>query len=308
LVSIRYTIKIINTLVKQFGLIKTVRIVTFHIYRIIRLYNLDLTKNRIVEVNGYKLWTIPEDRGISAELLMFKTHEPITTRILSKELSEGMVCLDIGSNIGYYAFLESKKVGKTGKVIAVEPSPLNFNILKKNLSLQKLSNIQIYNFACGNTNGEVNFLLSNKSNWCKVISESDKTKLSQSAGQVIKVPIKKIESFLEEKPIEKLDYVRMDVEGYELDTYLGMQKIVKRFKPALLIEFHYFFNKDKAITLLQELKTDGYSSRYFIPRSLDMPIIGKMEYCQEINMNELLEKAKNGQMTDVFHVFLSNKT
>ena len=92
-------------------------------------------QSSVVQVNGYKLSVIPNDTGISSELLMFKTHEPLTTKLISKKLTSGMICLDIGSNIGYYALLEHKLVGKEGKVIAIEPSPLNFQYLQKNIKL-----------------------------------------------------------------------------------------------------------------------------------------------------------------------------
>jgi hypothetical protein len=58
---------------------------------------------------------IPNDKGISSELLLFRTHEPLSTKIL-KKLLEHMTCIDIGSNIGYYALLERKIVGEKGKV------------------------------------------------------------------------------------------------------------------------------------------------------------------------------------------------
>ena len=53
-----------------------------------------------------------------------------------------MVCLDIGANIGYYVTLESKMIGDQGKIIAIEPSPLNFDYLKRNMMLQTTKNIE----------------------------------------------------------------------------------------------------------------------------------------------------------------------
>ena len=116
---------------------------------------------------------IPTDKGISAELAMFSSHEPLTTKVIRSQLKRGMVCLDIGSNIGYYAVLESRVVGKEGKVICIEPSPLNFQYLKKNLETQGKSNIGMYNIAVGDIDSHVNFLTDSQSNLCRVVNEDE---------------------------------------------------------------------------------------------------------------------------------------
>ena len=83
-------------------------------------------QKNLLQINGSQLEVIPGDKGTSLELLLFNTHEPISTKIVSKLLQPGMVCLDIGANIGYYVSLENSIVGKSGKIIAIEPSPENF--------------------------------------------------------------------------------------------------------------------------------------------------------------------------------------
>lgn len=84
-----------------------------------------------------------------------------------------MVCLDIGANIGYYTLLESKIVGKNGRVIAIEPSPVNFPQLQKNIKIQDASNIEAHQLAGGNINGKINFLLDKHSNLSRIVSEDE---------------------------------------------------------------------------------------------------------------------------------------
>ena len=124
---------------KQHGLIKTLKGIFLYHYRILKLLSIDVTKEHVVKVNGCTLALIPNDKGISEELLLFNSHEPLNTEALAHELTEGMTCLDIGGNIGYYATLESRLVGKTGHVIAIEPSPVNLRYLKRNLDSQNMS-------------------------------------------------------------------------------------------------------------------------------------------------------------------------
>ena len=116
----------IKYLLKFGGPKKIFSALIFYLYDSIKKRNLDLTQGKIIKVNNYKIKTIPNDKGISSELLIYGNHEPLTTQIILEELSEGMNCIDIGSNIGYYALLESMKIGKSGMVWAIEPSPKNF--------------------------------------------------------------------------------------------------------------------------------------------------------------------------------------
>ena len=134
--TLSHAIKNISQYRRRYGLSKALKTSIHYGY-------VTLNKNRLkkvselIEVNGSKLQVIPNDPfGTSAELLMFRTHEPISTKLVSKLLKKGMTCLDIGSNIGYYVLLENKIIGKEGKVIAIEPSPYNFQCLKKNLEFQ----------------------------------------------------------------------------------------------------------------------------------------------------------------------------
>ena len=124
-------IKSIKKLCSEFGVYKGLKVWRFYKYIRIKKRNLDLS-NKIVFVNGYKMSLLPNDDGISTELALFNIHEPLNTQLIAKNLNKGMICFDIGANIGYYTLLESKIIGDSGKIIAIEPSPLNFQQLKKN--------------------------------------------------------------------------------------------------------------------------------------------------------------------------------
>jgi len=200
---------------RDHGISKTLRCLLLFYYRRLKRLLTNFAKEHVIEVNGYKLSTIPNDRGWYAdELILFKTHEPLTTELLKKELKKGMVCLDIGSHIGYYSLLERKLVGGEGRVIAVEPSPLNFSYLKKNVSQNGFDDIEIFNFAFSNFDGEVNFLIaSERSNICRVVEGN--------GPSIIKVYARSLDSFVTQYHLNRLDFLRMDVEGYEVEIING---------------------------------------------------------------------------------------
>jgi len=281
---------------KRFKLRKTLRFFTYYKERNHKIKNLKNIQP-IVHLDGYQLSTIPDDIGISRELQIFKTHEPLTTKLTSKILEKGMTCLDIGANIGYYAFLESKAIGENGKVIAIEPSPINFKQLKKNLELNNFSNVEVYNFACGDKEGKVELVLSPHSNLSYVAAS--RTKIPEDA-QIIEVQMIKMDDFVEEKKLSKVDFIRMDVEGYEINIFDGMWGTIKKFKKLKKnLELNNFSNvevynfaggdkKGKVEFVLSPLSNLSYvaTSRTKIPEGAQITEV------QMIKMDDFVEEKK----------------
>jgi FkbM family methyltransferase len=294
-----------NYFLKHFGISKTIKGIFFYNYRILRRRFLDLSKEHILNINGHKFATIPNDIGISEELLMFRTHEPLSTKLLSPLLKDGMYCLDVGSNIGYYACLESNAVGNSGKVISIEPSPINYKYLKKNIELQNMSNTEVYNFACGNENGEIEFLVSDRSNWSRVATDKFIDAPPDAILQTIKVPVKTIDFLIQEKSLPRLDFIRMDVEGYEINIVEGMHKTLEKFKPLLHMEIHLFLlGIPETKKLLQNIQKHGYEILYYIPREMDVPILGTENDVKMISFEELFDDLDLDKLPMNFMLFM----
>ena len=292
---------------KRYGLRKTIKGIYYYHFNIINQSKLPFLKKELLEINGHPLSIIPGDKGISAQLLLYKTHEPLATQILTQVLREGMTCIDIGSNIGYYACLESKLVGTFGQVIAIEPSPKNFEFLKKNLKLQPIHNYQSFNFACGDSNGVTDFFVSDRSNWSRVVNNDEQRAVGDKT-EIIKVKLTTLDAFVQEQKFEKIDLIRMDVEGYEIDVYSGMKETIKKFNPMIQIEIHnIFLGSEKTVNLLKNFRNDGYEIKYFIPQDMDLPIIGEIGDVKQITINELLKMNQNQKLPKIFQVFLSKK-
>jgi len=244
--------------------------------------------------------TVPCDVGISKELLLLRNHEPTETRLLTALLKNGMYCLDVGANIGYYALLERKIVGKSGKVIALEPSPVSFTYLVKNLSLNQFNDVETYQLALGKNNRSASMILDQKSNLSKI---SDFSSDSQSANS-LDVHMDSLDSFIEtNKPI-KIDLIRMDIEGYEEIVILNGQITLKKFKPLLLIEIHAALIGEKNLRrLLLTLKGIGYSKVYFIERNFEILDVvwgtGKSNI-HPTSFVELEQKIDKGQIPNIF--------
>ena len=294
-------IKTIKKLCSEFGVYKGLKVWRFYKYIRLKKRNLDLS-NKTVFVNGYKMSLLPNDDGISTELALFNTHEPLNTQLMAKNLKKGMICFDIGANIGYYTLLESKIIGDSGKVIAIEPSPLNFQQLKKNVIDQNATNVELYQMAGGDHNGVIKFLLDPHSNLSRIITNDHIIKPSDN---IVDVPIKKIDSFLQEKQLNQLDFIRMDVEGYESNIYEGMRNSIKKFRPMIQMEIHTcLLGKEKTKNLLEGLREDGYEVIYYIIRQLDCPTVGDMNDVKKLKILDLLNLLNLNKLPTAFLLFL----
>jgi len=292
-----------NYFFRYYGMSKTLKGILFFNYRMLKYSLSNLPEEHVIEVHGCRLSTIPNDKGISAELLIFKTHEPLTTELLKKELKKGMVCLDVGSNIGYYVLLERKIVGSEGRVIAVEPSQLNFSYLKKNVHQNGFSDIEAFKFAFTSSDRVVPFLMDAQSNLSRVVNGN----VCSLEGLVMKVPARSLDSFTAQYRFDKLDFLRMDIEGHEVHVFSGGLCTIERFRPILLIEVHKsLIGLKGTVDFLQSLKNLGYNVKYYIPRELDMPFIGSMKDVQEIDVAQLIEKLAEGLLPGCFHLLLVN--
>lgn len=190
----------------------------------------------IKKIQGNYMFLDLNDVGISRELVLTGVHEAASTAQTKKELKSGMRVLEVGANIGYYAMMEAKIVGTKGHIYAFEPSPPNFATLKANVLLNNLeSQFTLYNKAAGSKIGKAKFYISNLGNLSSFIKRVDKSHIKDV--DYIYVDVVKLDDFIKENPI---DYLRMDVEGFELEVLKGMEETFKSGKgpKKLFIEVH----------------------------------------------------------------------
>lgn len=195
------------------------------------------TKDRHIlkEILGSNMLLDLNDQGISLDLLMNGIRETLATEVTKKIIKKGDVIIDIGANIGYYALLESRLAGPTGKVFAIEPVNENIKQLKKNIELNKYSNIEAFQLAIGDKDKKGFIYLSDRSNWCSM-NYLEYVKVNKKIKKEV-VEVMTLDRFLEDKPFP--DLIRIDVEGYEYEILKGMQNLLKTNRPLkIFLEIH----------------------------------------------------------------------
>jgi FkbM family methyltransferase len=227
--------------------------------------------NRCVvrNVHGDMMWLSLKDKGISSGLMAHGYWEPLATKILNETVQEGDIVVDIGANMGYFVLQESKLVGKSGKVFAIEPVAANIELLRKNLQLNYCSNVETFQLAVGATNDEQSSIyLSYKLN-CGSMVFRENINLVEGAVKKVPVSLMTLDRFLENKPIP--NFIRMDVEGYEFEIIQGMKGLLARRQPLkLLIEIHpAYLGKENLAAMLDLLKQYGFLCGVAVDRQLD---------------------------------------
>ena len=139
------------------------------------------------------------------------------------------VFVDIGANLGKYAIIQGKKL-KAGKVIAIEPEPRTFDIIKKNIELNNLKNVIPLKIAISDAKGTVDFWLG---------AEGDGTAHSlieiKNRSQKISVETDTLDNVLKKLKIKKVDLIKVDVEGAEPKVFTGAKDMLKKH-PKIIFE------------------------------------------------------------------------
>ena len=226
----------------------------FREYLPLKLLSYFSNKSEIVkDIQGNKMILSLKDFGISRELALYGFHEKNSTRQIKNILKPGMKIVEVGANIGYYALIEAKLIGKSGIVYAFEPSPNNFEFLKRNIALNKYKNVEIYKKAIGPETGTSKFFVANRSNLSSLIKREDWASLYND-NNCIDVAVIKLDEFLKDK---KVDLIRMDIEGYELEVLKGLKDTLSSYDAP-----QYFFIEIHSELLHKQDYSAGGTIRY----------------------------------------------
>ncbi|NPE31749.1 FkbM family methyltransferase [Methanococcoides sp. SA1] len=158
--------------------------------------------------------------------------------------------IDIGANLGYYSRLFSKLVGTSGKVFSVEPIPLYRQLLR--INTRKCKNIEIVPFALGEKDGVVEMGIPGndifRHGLTRIVSDKE-TKFSN----VVKVDMKTPQEVF--NSVNKLNYIKCDVEGYENFIIPQLDFLISKYHPAIQIELAL----ENRMFIFEYLSNHGYS-------------------------------------------------
>jgi FkbM family methyltransferase len=163
------------------------------------------------------------------------------------------IVLDVGANIGAHTVPLAQLVGSGGVVVAFEPQPVLHQILGANLVLNSIPNVLTYAMALGNCEGECKipiFDYSQSHNFGGI--SMDMVEEGES------VPLGKLDTF----QLERVDFIKLDVEGFESKVLEGATETIERCHPIMYVEND---RPEKSVELIQRLFDMGYRLWWHTP-------------------------------------------
>lgn len=171
----------------------------------------------------------PTQEFIFSRLSQGEVCDPPLTRALTEFLEPGDTFVDIGSHIGYYALLALAKVGPAGQVIAFEPHPETFPILRQNAKATGAGNFRIVNCALAARTGVARLHLHD--------GDEGRSSLFPIRGmdRAVEVNVITLDSVMDTLPFGRVGMMKIDVEGMEEEVLKGASRFLTEVRPRNIV-------------------------------------------------------------------------
>lgn len=211
---------------------------------------------RETEIFGYR---VKLDRSDYIQRSIYLgTFEPLESAYVKNYLKEGMTFVDVGANVGYYTLLAASLVGRNGHVIAFEPSPYAFSKLTETVCTNNIPQVYAVCAGLSDEDCERQLFIPKRS------GNHTPTMVSNAGGRPLCVTVWKLDDYLDEHAIDHVDFMKIDVEGFEPNVIRGAKKYLEHRKiHAILCEFNQEWlaaNNSSMHSLYELLVSFGYTS------------------------------------------------
>lgn len=156
--------------------------------------------------------------------------------LFARLLREGDHVLDIGANWGNHTLYFAHLVGSIGVVHAFEPLPEAMEELRWHVRENGFSNVHPHEMALSDENGEATFVRGSFSETSHLTAVHRERQQAGSESFTVKVAT--LDQFVSREMIERIDLVKVDVEGAESKVLEGAEKTIRKFKPQLIVDLH----------------------------------------------------------------------
>lgn len=189
------------------------------------------------------------------EMARFQLLRPVeNNHLVARFCPEGGTAIDVGANLGEWTLAMSAQVRDTGRVFAFEPVTDIANILRKSVWINRFSQTEVVETALSDSEGSGVFTIRDDHSG---MSGFDGPLVRSDAERTLEVSKTTLDSFAEQRKLDRLDFIKIDVERHEVEVIAGAQKTLARFKPALVMEAG-LETPEQRERIYAMLKTAGY--------------------------------------------------
>lgn len=240
-----------------------------------------------VSLNKFSLFVYDND-WVGSAIIRDLFWEPHIEKFLKVNLSKDDVFLDAGSNYGYHSIVSSLLCKK---VYSFEPQKALFDI--QNLSIQKnnISNVETFNLGLGNEikKSEMLYIDYNQSSNFGDLSIGE-------GGNEIEI------TTIDNLNLDKLDCIKIDVQGYEKFVVQGGLETISKCKPTFIIEFEdhhlrkFSYSSEELIKFMVELEYFPYLLQYHYPSDIVFVHESRKSYFTEKNIDYIDQLTENNNL------------
>ncbi len=174
------------------------------------------------------------------------------------QIKPDMTVIDVGANVGVYTFTAAKRVGKMGKVFAVEPFSGCVECLQETCKVNNFDWVTVCEGAAGDREKTVKLSLRSSSELNEIITDES------LEGDYQEVNSFTLDSLIDKHNLNRVDWLKIDAEGQEIPVLLGSKEILAKFKPGILYE-NIAGSHGSNIPVAEFLLSIGYNLYYYQP-------------------------------------------
>jgi FkbM family methyltransferase len=197
-------------------------------------------------------YVFPVDRGtlIGWSVHFFGTYEPEVRTEIRRHLMPGAIAIDVGANVGWHTLLMAARAGSTGRVYAFEPNDSTRQRLVSAVEANGLTHVTVDGRAVSDRVGASGFRAPLAGHvWDgtgRLTAEPAPRRLEQREGQETgkgeegqsgTIACTTLDAFVAERHIERLEFVKVDVEGWELSVLRGARRVLRALRPVVVFEY-----------------------------------------------------------------------
>lgn len=164
-------------------------------------------------------------------------YEPQMSTLFEKLLGRDGVAVDVGANVGAHTLTLSRLVGANGRVVAFEPNPAIREKLHRNVQLNALGNVSIFGCALGEFPDVLQLRVPRKDSFEGSNPGLASLMALDTPHDCVDVTVRRFDDVADELALQRLDLIKIDVQGYEQQVLKGMDASLRRFRPAVIFEF-----------------------------------------------------------------------